>query len=323
MGAGDEREVAAVSAAAMDAVRARTDDEMAAMGAGDERVVAAVSAAATAAASAAATDAECHAPLHATVGPLVHGPVQRYVDQVLVTQRAVVADTRVMVGPLVDRPALEASTVDSNLAAVGGVGEGSFHVGALTVSLPASPCKFSTEEPPSLQTLDYVAGPFVPCPLLGLEAFASPAFPAAARQGGPGEDAGPFGQDDARVRGLACPVSPVAARQDGPAGDGGPFGQDDDGPFAQDDDGLRSLAGAHCQVLALSNPPSPVLDASRVEEMSDDEGSIKTSQEEGIGAEVQAHVEKKGGAKCCIKSSRPRGRMWCGRQARLEDGADV
>ncbi|KAM0905294.1 hypothetical protein ACQ4PT_017474 [Festuca glaucescens] len=53
------------------------------------------------------------------------------------------------------------------------------------------------------------------------------------------------------------------------------------------------------------------------------QGSIKTSQEEGIGAEVQAHVEKKGGAKCCIKSSRPRGRMWCGRQARLEDGADV
>ncbi|KAM0841708.1 hypothetical protein ACQ4PT_058840 [Festuca glaucescens] len=61
----------------------------------------------------------------------------------------------------------------------------------------------------------------------------------------------------------------------------------------------------------------------RVGGVGGESGSIKTSQEEGIGAEVQAHVEKKGGAKCCIKSSRPRGRMWCGRQARLEDGADV
>ncbi|KAM0875566.1 hypothetical protein ACQ4PT_036690 [Festuca glaucescens] len=197
---------------------------MAAVGAGGEREVAAV--------SAAATDAVRHAPLHAAVDSLVHGPVQRSVDQVLVAQRAVVADTCVTVGPLVDRPALEASAVGSNLAAIGGVGEGSFRVGALTISLPASPRKNLAVEPPSLQTLDQVAGPFVPRPLLGLEAFASPASPAAVRQDGPGEDVGPFGQDDA---------------------------------------GLRDLAGAQCQDIVLSNPPSPFLDAARVEEMSDDE----------------------------------------------------
>ncbi|KAM0881718.1 hypothetical protein ACQ4PT_032768 [Festuca glaucescens] len=256
MGAGDGRAVAAVSAAAAtNAVRARTDDEVAAVGAGDDRVVAAesaaaagddrvvaaVSAAATADVSIGATYAVRHAPMHATVDPLVHGPVQRPVDQALVAQRAVVADARVMVGPLVDRPVdrpafpvLEASAADSNLAAAGGVGEGSFRVGALTVSLPASPCKFSTNEPPSLQTLDSVAGPFVPRLLLGLEAFASPASPAAAHQDGP-------------------------------------LGQDDAGPFGQDDDGLGDVAGANCQVLSLSNPPSPVLDASRVDELSDDE----------------------------------------------------
>ncbi|KAM0881720.1 hypothetical protein ACQ4PT_032768 [Festuca glaucescens] len=264
MGAGDGRAVAAVSAAAAtNAVRARTDDEVAAVGAGDDRVVAAesaaaagddrvvaaVSAAATADVSIGATYAVRHAPMHATVDPLVHGPVQRPVDQALVAQRAVVADARVMVGPLVDRPVdrpafpvLEASAADSNLAAAGGVGEGSFRVGALTVSLPASPCKFSTNEPPSLQTLDSVAGPFVPRLLLGLEAFASPASPAAAHQDGP-------------------------------------LGQDDAGPFGQDDDGLGDVAGANCQVLSLSNPPSPVLDASRVDELSDDEdgeGFVRT-----------------------------------------------
>ncbi|KAK1648726.1 hypothetical protein QYE76_066531 [Lolium multiflorum] len=39
--------------------------------------------------------------------------------------------------------------------------------------------------------------------------------------------------------------------------------------------------------------------------------------------ELAPKYETKGGAKCCIKSSRPRGRTWCGRQARLEDGEDV
>jgi hypothetical protein len=221
------------AAAAMDDVRTRTEDGGAAVGAGDDRVPHGESADATgavrvvAAASAAAADdvgigapvVARHAPLHASVDPLVHGPVQRPVDQVLVAQRADGEDARVVVGPLVDRPAfpvLEASVEDSNLAALdGGVGEGSFRVGAFTVPFPASPC---VKEPPSLQTLGSVACPFVPRLLLGLEAFANPDPPAEARQ------VGPFSQ--------------VATR-----------------PFGQDGDGLGDVDGARCQVLVLSAPP--------------------------------------------------------------------
>jgi hypothetical protein len=261
-GAGSVEELAATGAGAERAVVvcAETSGERAAMSAEEDRVVAAATAVATAAGSAATIGVGCHAPVLATVDPSVQGPVQRSVDQVLVAQRAVVDASHVMVGPLVDCPVLEASALGSNLAADGGVGEGTFRMGALTVSLPASPRKDLTSEPPSLQTLDQVAAP-----LMGLEASASP---AAALHVGPREEAGPFDHDGAGVRDFARLPSPLAARQDGSVEADGLPSQVVAGPFCQVDVGLSDLAGA---VLTLSDPSSPRLDAPRVEELGDDE----------------------------------------------------
>jgi hypothetical protein len=266
IGADDDQVVAAESAAAaMDDGRSRTGDGGAAVGAADDRVTHGESAAAAgavrvvAAASAAAADdvgigapvTACHAPLHASVDLLVHGPVQRPVDQVMVAQRAVVADARVVVGPLTDSPAfpvLEASAAVSNLAETdGGASGGSFRVGAFTVSFPASPRDFSAREPPSLQTLDSVAGPFVPRMQLGLEAFANL-------------------------------DSPVEAHQDGP------FGQEVAGPFGQDDAGPDDVDRARCQALILSAPPSPTLEVARVVETGATE--VGVGDDEAVDEEI-------------------------------------
>jgi hypothetical protein len=104
---------------------------------------------------------------------------------------------------MVDRPVLEAN--GSNLAAGGGDGEGSFRVGALTITLPASPRQTTAIEPPSLQmlSLDQVVGMFMPQLLLGLETFASPAPQDVVREEGPREGDGPLGQDDSGLGDLA------------------------------------------------------------------------------------------------------------------------
>ncbi|KAM0872919.1 hypothetical protein ACQ4PT_038384 [Festuca glaucescens] len=156
---------------------------LAAVGAEDDR---------EAAASATATGAAIHAPVHAVVDPLVHGPVHHSVDRVLVIERPVVGDACARVGSTVGLPVLERS--GSNKAAGGRDGERSFRVGALAIPFPALACESVAVEPPSLQTLslDEVAGPFVPRPLLGLEAFASPA-PPDAHSVGPGEADRPLG----------------------------------------------------------------------------------------------------------------------------------
>jgi hypothetical protein len=89
-------------------------------------------------------------------------------------------------------------------------------------------------KPPSLQTptLEELAGPFVPRPLLGLDAFASPSPPAAVREGGPGED---------------------------------------DRTLGQCDTGLEEQAVLQCRDLTLSNPSSPLLGAARVEDLVEEE----------------------------------------------------
>jgi hypothetical protein len=159
-------------------------DVLAAVGAGGGR---------EADANTTATGAAVHAPVHAVVDPLVHGPVHRSVDRVLVTERPVVVDACARVGSTVGRPVLERS--GSNMAAGGGDRERSFRVGALATPFPAFACESVAVEPPSLQTLtlDDVASPFVPRPLLGLEAFASPAPPDATHGVGPGEADRPLG----------------------------------------------------------------------------------------------------------------------------------
>ncbi|KAK1627408.1 hypothetical protein QYE76_001723 [Lolium multiflorum] len=186
---------------------------LAAMGAGGDR---------QAAASAIGEGASSCAPIHAQVDPLVHGPVHRSGDRVVPVQRPVVGAACVTVGPSAGR-ALDASR--SNLAAEGGGGPRSFRVGACEIPFPALECESAPEEPPSLQivTLEDVAGPFVPRPLLGLDAFASPPPSRAFRSAGPDSMVGSGGRDSAGLGALAVhgqelilstPSSPFGARME-------------------------------------------------------------------------------------------------------------
>jgi hypothetical protein len=186
-------------------------EALAALGAGGDR---------QAAASAIGEGASSCAPIHAQVDPLVHGPVHRSGDRVVPVQRPVAGAACVTVGPSAGR-ALDASR--SNLAAEGGGGPRSFRVGAYEIPFPALGGESAPEEPPSLQiaTLEDVAGPFVPRPLLGLDAFASP--PQDLHSSGPDSAVGAGGRDGAGLGALAVhgqelilstPSSPLGARME-------------------------------------------------------------------------------------------------------------
>ncbi|KAK1603513.1 hypothetical protein QYE76_008297 [Lolium multiflorum] len=133
-------------------------------------------------------------PAHTPSRPMVdtvHSPVHQLVDLVAVNDRSKAAGL-VRVGPedgqaLVDAAGSKLAAA-SNAVAGGGASIGRFRVGGHFVPFGGSPASSHVSEreaePPSVQrpTLEELAGPYIPRPLLGLAAFASP---RAAADGGP------------------------------------------------------------------------------------------------------------------------------------------
>ncbi|KAK1631913.1 hypothetical protein QYE76_006228 [Lolium multiflorum] len=136
-----------------------------------------------------------HTPSRPMVDP-VHSPVHQLVDLVAVKDRSKAAG-HVRVGPENSQALVDAAgsklAVASNTVAGGGASVGRFRVGGHFVPFGGSPASSHASEreaePPSVQrpTLEELAGPYIPRPLLGLAAFASPRADA---------DGGPLAQDE-------------------------------------------------------------------------------------------------------------------------------